>query len=130
MYYFIFAAEDMYRGLHGVYDYDMIDCADYDEACQIGCDMSRDVIESYMRPEDVYYTPEDFCDEYGYDEWDDSYQSEYYEALDEACGDFIYYEVYPVKPEVTFEDYEKWQKENMEPRDFIKRFCDNPTFDN
>lgn len=123
MYYFIFAAEDMYRGLHGIYDYDMVECIDYNEACEIGCEMSRYVIDSYIRPEDIYYSQEDFCVDQGYDEWNEDYWNEYYECLDEVIDGYVYFEVYAVKPEVTFEDYQAWQHENMEPHDFIERFC-------
>lgn len=113
----------MYRGLHGIFDYDMVEC-DYEEACDIGCEMSRDVIDSYIRPEDTYYSIDDFCEEHGYDEWNDDYQSEYYDELDEICGEYIYFEVYKVKDTVTMEDYKAWQHENMEPHDFVEKYCE------
>ena len=67
MYYFIYAKEGMYEGLHGIYDYTLYDAASYEDACDTAEGMSRDVIDSYVRPEDVYYTQEDFCEEQGYD---------------------------------------------------------------
>lgn len=33
------------------------------------------------------------------------------------------YELYPLKNNVTQEDYNEWKKENMPPDDFIKRYC-------
>ena len=123
MYYFIYAKEGMYEGLHGIYDYGLYDASSYEDACNTAEEMSRDVIDSYVRPEDVYYTQEDFCEEQGYDEWDESYWGEYYDALDEITSGYISYEVYPLKNGVTEADYEAWQKENLEPEDFIRRYC-------
>ena len=123
MYYFIYAKEGMYEGLHGIYDYTLYDAASYEDACDTAEGMSRDVIDSYVRPEDVYYTQEDFCEEQGYDEWDESYWGEYYDMLDEIISGYISYEVYPLKDGVTEADYKAWQKENLEPEDFIRRYC-------
>lgn len=123
MYYFIFAMENMYQGLHGIYDYNMIECHDYNEACEIGQEMSHYVIDSFINPEEIYYTKEDFLNDNEYDTWHENYCNEYYDALDEAIENNIYYEIYPVKSNITLQDYQKWQYENMPPRDFIDRFC-------
>ena len=48
---------------------------------------------------------------------------EYYDVLDEIISEYISYEVYPLKDEVAEADYEAWQKENLEPEDFIRRYC-------
>lgn len=91
---------------------------------------SRDVIDSYIRPEDIYYTPEDYYEDNGYDKWQDEYESDYYEALDEIINDdYLSYEIYPLKDNVTQKNYDKWVKENMLPRDFIRRCCRQLTED-
>ena len=127
MLYFIYAKEGMYEGLHGIYDCGLYNCNSYEDACSIGADLSYDVIESYIRPEDVYYTPEDYCEDNGYDEWRDEYESDYYEALDEICQDNLSYTVYEVKEGTTEEDYEHWLKTNRDPYYFIKNYCKLPT---
>ena len=124
MLYFIYAKEGLYEGLHGVYDYGLYDCDSYKNACDIGAELSREVIDAYIRPEDSYYSSEDYCEDNGYSGWRDEYEDDYFEALDEVINDnYLSYEVWPLKDGVTEEDYIKWQKENMEPRDFIKRYC-------
>ena len=130
MLYFIYATEGKYEGLHGIYDYGCYNCNSYEDACTLGAELSHDVIDSYIRPEDDYYTPEDYCEDNGYDEWRDEYESDYYEALDEIINeDYLSYELYPLKEGVTLDDYLEWTKENMPPRDFIERYCRQLTED-
>lgn len=123
MEYFIYAKEGMYEGLHGIYDYALLDCSSYEEACEYGEEISREVIDSYVRPEDIYYTQDDFCEEQGYDEWSEDYWNEYYDILDEIIQSYVSYEIYLLKDGVTKQDYQNWQKENREPQDFIYRYC-------
>lgn len=124
MYYFIYAKEGLYEGLHGVYDYGLYDCDSYEDACDIRAELSHEVIDTYIRPEDSYYSPEDYCEDNGHSEWRDEYEDDYFEALDEVIKDnYLSYEVYPLKDNVTKKDYDEWIKENMPPSDFIQHYC-------
>ena len=124
MLYFIYAKEGMYEGLHGIYDYGLYDCGSYQEACSIGAELSRKVIDTYIRPEDNYYSPEDYCEDNGYNEWRNEYEDDYFDALDEVINDnYLSYTIYPLKENVTEKDYDKWIRENMPPDDFIKHYC-------
>ena len=123
MLYFIYAKEGLYEGLHGIYDYGLYNCDSYKYACSIGAELSREVMDSHIHPEDSYYTPEDYCEDNGYDKWRDEYEDDYWEVLDEVCEDNVSYTVYELKEGVTEEDYREWQKENMPPEDFIHRYC-------
>lgn len=44
---FILATEGIYGGLHGIYDFDVVDVESFDEADEIGREMSYGLIESY-----------------------------------------------------------------------------------
>ena len=125
MLYFIYATENLYNGLHGVYDYTACDCDSFREACDYGREMGYELINSYTLPEDEYYTRDDFLQEKGYEEWEDEYEDEYYEILNEVIDDYLSYEVYPFKEGVTLKDYNEWLQKNMPPSDFINNFC-NP----
>ena len=45
--YLIYADEGQYCGLHGMYDWDIVECIDEDEAKEIGMEMSYELITSY-----------------------------------------------------------------------------------
>lgn len=121
--YFIYAYEARYGGYYGIYSYELIYCVDEDEANDIGRDLSRDVIESYINPEDEYYSREDYVEMSGLDSWDDSYEQDYYEALDEEIESYIEYEVYLMKQPMSDEDFSQWEEEDGDPRDFIRQYC-------
>ena len=44
---YIFAYEGSYRGLHGMYDEDVVEVQDMEEADEYGYEMAQGVIESY-----------------------------------------------------------------------------------
>ena len=88
---FIYAYEDKYGGLHGIYDQTVVEVADMKEANMIGNDMSWGVIDSWGLSQDYDedYEDEEFEVEYG-TEWiiykirDDVTLS--IEELDELCS--------------------------------------------
>ena len=67
---FIYAYEDKYGGLHGIYDQTVVEVADMKEANMIGNDMSWGVIDSWGLSQDYDedYEDEEFEVEYG-TEW-------------------------------------------------------------
>lgn len=77
----------------------------------------------YLRADEIL-SQEKFMDlYYESEEWDDQYETEYWDAVAEAIEDEACFDVYLLDDEYTYEDYLNWQKENMEPEDFIKRYC-------
>ena len=44
---YIFAYEDSYGGLHGIYDANVVEVQDIKEADEYGYEMAQDVVESY-----------------------------------------------------------------------------------
>ena len=44
---YIFACEGSYRGLHGMYDEDIVEVQDMEEANEYGYEMAQGVVESY-----------------------------------------------------------------------------------
>ena len=120
---FIYAYPDMYGGLHGMYNYEVASDISYDEACNWGHELAYETVESYLSIDEIY-SHEDFMDEnYNGAEWDDRFEDEYWEIYEEAMQEQCAFEVWPFKDGVAIADYEKWQKENMEPRDFIEHYC-------
>lgn len=122
MNWFIYAYPEKYGGLHGAFDYDLVQC-NYNEACEIGYELAYSVVESFLR-EDEIYSHEAYMQEFHNGaEWDECYNNEYWDIFDEVMQEQCSYEIYPLKEGVTEEDYKKWQKENMPPHDFIQRYC-------
>jgi len=101
---FIYAYEDTYKGLHGIYDVRVVDVSSLEEANEYGMVMSGDVIESYG-----------IADE-NFDE------DEYEAAFSEACM----WDIYPIDEKkakgLSIEELDKlasdWGKDL-----FIKKYC-------
>lgn len=55
MYYLIYADENVYQGLHGMYDWTITQCDTEEEANEIAMSMSIDVMESYNEIMDDLY---------------------------------------------------------------------------
>lgn len=120
---FIYAYPERYGGLHGMYNYDVVWDISEQEACDWGYEMAYETVESYLRADEVYST-EDFMDDYyNGEEWNDCYEQEYWDAYAEVMEEECAYEIFPLKDDVTEQDWYNWQKENMGPEDFINRYC-------
>ena len=99
--YFIYAYEEFYSGLHGIYDY----CFYYGterQACDIGYEMSYDLIESYSFLE--------LCDE-------DATEDEREEAIQED----IAYEVWELREDAPSD--EELEELNLDPESYISDYC-------
>ena len=121
--YFIYTYPATYGGLHGMYDYDLVGCSDFQEACDVGHEMACETVERYLRADEIL-SQEEFMDlYYESEEWDDQYETEYWDAVAEAIEDEACFDIYLLDDEYTYEDYLNWQKKNLEPEDFIKRYC-------
>ena len=123
MYYFIYAYPAKYGGLHGCYDYTMVESDSYNEVCIWAYELAYDTVERYLRADEIYSTDDYMYDEHDGEEWDECYKDDYWDAFNEAMEEQCEYEIYAFKDGVTEADYDRWLKENMPPRDFIKRYC-------
>lgn len=96
--YFIYAYDEMYGGLHGMYDYSWGFEITEEDACLEGYQLSSDVIDSYSC---IYESFED----------------------DEEREMDIAYEVWEIKDGVTYEDIRRANQAGMTPREIIEKFC-------
>ena len=126
MKYFIYAYPERYGGLHGMYNYELTDNISYDLALEWGHDLAYETVEQYLHADEIY-SENDYMEEYhDGEEWDDKYKEEYWDIFDEVMQDECSFEIYQLKEGYDETTYEEWQKENMPPQDFIKRFCEKP----
>lgn len=129
---FIYAYEQMYQGMHGMYDRCFIEGTDiYDDvAIDEAIDMSLGVIESYsqiinlIEDEAAECTDYDLQDkEYDQNQWDRLYDL----YLEELMNDDIFYQIFKVKDEYskgktdTMLDQETL---NLSPEEIIEEYCE------
>ena len=90
---FIYAYDELYAGLHGMYDYIFCEADSYKEAEEVAIDLSCGVISSYSDIEDALEEEADACcEDKGSEEWSAAY--------DEAVMQDTAYEIYVLKDEV------------------------------
>lgn len=123
MRFFIYAYPEMYGGLHGMYNYELTDDISYDAACEWGYDLASETVDQFLYEDQIYSHEDYMADNHNGEEWNDKYEEDYWEAFNEAHEEQCAYEVYELKDGYDESTYQNWQKENLEPRDFIRRFC-------
>lgn len=101
--YFIYAYDEMYNGLHGMYDYCFDECT-LQIAESYGYEMSYNVIESYS---DIY---ESLYDEDSSDE-----------EMSEAIQEDIAYEVLELRDDAP--SFEELEAMNLDPQSYIDDYC-------
>ena len=101
--YFIYAYDEVYNGLHGMYDY-RFDFCSLESAEAYGHEMSYNVIESYS---DIY---ESLYDEDSTDE-----------EMDEAIQQDIAYEIWELRDDAP--SFEELEAMNLDPESYIKEYC-------
>ena len=89
----------------------------------MGRDLAHDTVTQFLHEDEIYSHEDYMQDNYNGAEWDDRYEEDYWDTFNEVMEEQSSFSIWPLKDGVTEEDYIKWQKENMEPEDFIKRFC-------
>jgi hypothetical protein len=127
MYYFIIAHTESYGTLHGMYDYELDEYDTYEEACERGLDLAREVVDRYLHVDDIY-SEEDYMSDNGIDEWDECYRDNYWDVFNEAREAECAFEIYQLKDGYNEDTFRVWEKENMPPDDFINRYCENIDF--
>lgn len=103
------AMDQLYGGLHGMFDAAVMEVADMEEAEEIGNEMSRDVIDSYSYIIDQL--------EQEAQENEPSTDEEFNDILEDLIREDISYTIWELKDEAPIEeleDYEeyieKWKK--------------------
>lgn len=104
--YFIYAAENMYQGLHGMYDYAIEEAESRDDLEAEAIGMSYDVMDSYGEiSERLRSDAEEEMEFRDYEEED--YDNELEAILDELYESNVYYYIVKLNPQYTAEWYEK-----------------------
>ena len=119
MKYFIYAYPAMYGGLHGMYNYDVVDCDDVEQALTIGLDMAREVIESYGFEEEIY-TEEDYREENEVPEDHDIDWDDFYCVRDDVIAEELGVEIFLLNDDA---DEDEVLHCNLDPRDIIEEYC-------
>lgn len=101
--YFIYAYEEFYGGLHGIYSYCFEECS-LAQAEEYGREMSCEVIESYSFILDEI-CGEDFTDE----------------EMEEAIQEDIAYEIWELRDDAP--SFEELEAMNLDPQSYIDEYC-------
>lgn len=109
--YFVYAYDDMYGGLHGMYEWCFIE-GSYQEAEDYGEEMSRNVIDSYSEIRQNLFDCED--EEEIYERYSE-------EEIMEIIQEDIAYEIYEVRDDIP--SFEELEEMNLDPESYIKEYC-------
>lgn len=101
--YFIYAYEEFYGGLHGIYNYCFDECT-LRQAEEQGREMSYEVIESYD------FLLKEICEEDATDE-----------EMNEAIQEDIAYEVWELRDDAP--SFEELEAMNLDPSSYIEEYC-------
>jgi len=102
--YLIYACETTYEGAHGMNNWCVEECRDFDDACEVGRQMSYEVIDSYgSLSEECYEEARENAENDGID-FDSPEADEY---IAEVYDEHVSYYVYKLKDTHTFEEYDK-----------------------
>ena len=101
--YLIYADESQYCGLHGMYDWDIVECADEEEANEIGTEMSYNVITSYSSLIDSFEqeAKEQLLSE-GVSREDPNWEDMISDCMEEFIDEDIQYRIFELKPDFDY----------------------------
>lgn len=101
--YLIYADERQYCGLHGMYDWNIFECTDEDEANEIGREMSYNVITSYSSLIDSFEqeAEERLSHEKLYQE-DPNWEDVISDYIEEFIEEDIQYRIFELKPDFDY----------------------------
>ena len=101
--YLIYADESQYCGLHGMYDWDIVECADEEEANEIGTEMSYNVITSYSSLIDSFEqeAKEQLLSE-GVSREDPNWEDMISDYIEEFIDEDIQYRIFELKPDFDY----------------------------
>ena len=115
MLYAIHAYENIYGGLHGIEEYEVIEAETLKEADEYAYDLSCEVINSYA---DVMDNIIEDAESYDYET-----DEEYDEFIEEAINEDIAFEIHPISIETNKSLEELTNEYFNNPDDFIKEYC-------
>lgn len=101
--YLIVGYDANYGPNNGIYDWDIKECANYEEAEEIGMEMARNVIESYSSlmesiENDVWEQMQEEGITSDDPDYDDIYEDRVADALNEACE----YQIYELRSDFDY----------------------------
>lgn len=102
--YLIYACESQYGGLHGMEDWTICECNSYEEACEIGHEMSYEVITSYSSIIDGFEEEaHGRLIEEGITVDDADYDDLYDDWMNDLIEEDIEYSVYELQEEIDYD---------------------------
>lgn len=110
--YAIFAYDNLYGGLHGMFEIDVIECENDAEADSIGEEMSREVIEEY--PTIRYDLEAELDKDYDDDDWNDAIDEDIAYSIGRVKKEYDNLSLDELNDIFAEGDYE----------DFIDKYCD------
>ncbi len=124
MIYLIYAAEQTYGGLHGMYNVDIIEADSEEEADEYGEEMSRDVMETYTSIldtmyEEAYDAAQNECLEEDTEEYED-YVGTYVEDL---IANNLEWSVYELSSEHTMDEYREMLRNHQDWEDLRDKYA-------
>lgn len=102
--YLIYAYDNQYEGLHGIENWGVYECGSYDEACEIGHELSYDLITSYgfIEQEFEEKVQERLLEE-GLTEDHLDYDNLYDNWMDALIEEDVCYQIYKVKDDIDYD---------------------------
>lgn len=121
---FIYAYDQLYEGLHGMYEYTFYETDNQKEAEETAIELSCDVINSYYDIEDKLAEDADsVCDDRESEEWETAY--------DEAVMEDTAYEIYALNEDIKDKSddelnelVDEWSIER-----FVEKYCHEPKWE-
>lgn len=122
--YLVYACEQSYGGLHGMYNCDVIEADSEEEADEYGEEMSYDVMESYSSVidtmyEEAYDAAQTECIEEDTEEYED-YVGTYVEDL---MANNLDWSVYELSSEHTVDEYREMLRNNKTWEDLRDKYA-------
>ena len=108
--YFVYAYDQSYGGLHGMYDWCFMESS-YEDAECTAAEMSANVIDSYS---DIRYSLFD-CEE------EEIYERYSEEEINEIVQEDIAFEIYEVRDDAP--SFEELEAMYLDPESYIKEYC-------
>lgn len=116
---FIYAYPASYGGLHGMYDWEIVENISKKEAEEEGFALAHEVIENYQIFDENFWVS-DYRNECNIPEDQDINWDDFYDYMEPMIVEECAYEVYELKPTVNIEDV---YHDNLEPKELIKKYC-------
>ena len=120
--YLIIGYDANYGPNHGMYDWDIKECIDYDEAVGFGIELALRVIESYSSiMESIENDVWEQMREEGITSDDPDYDDIYEDRIADALNEAIEYQIYELRPDFDYSELEDMDWEEI--RDIYSVDC-------